>query len=104
MARERYRGNRLLLVALLAAAVLYLACQPVVPVAKLNAVNGGMGVLLGLFICSRPAANGIDLFFLERGGVRLALSGWSGLEWLLLNAVVMIIGWVVIVVGASHIS
>jgi hypothetical protein len=69
----------------------------------ISSVDGALGVVLGLYICSRPAANGIDLLFFERGGLRIAFSGWSGLEWLMLNAIVMFAGWVVIVVGASQI-
>lgn len=65
-------------------------------------LDGSIGVVLGLYICSHPAANGIDLFFLERGGFRRVASGWSGLGWLALNALVMLAGWLVIVFGAAR--
>ena len=32
--------------------------------------DGSVGVLLGLYICSQPAANGIDLMFMQRGAFR----------------------------------
>ena len=58
--------------------------------------------MLGLYICSRPAANGIDLFFAERGTVRRIFSRTQGLEWVFLNTAVMIVGWVVILTAASR--
>jgi len=66
-------------------------------------VDGTIGVLLGLYICSHPAANGIDLIFLERGAFRRVTSRWSGVRWLALNGVVMFVGWLVIVAGASEV-
>src|ERR1051326_5653674 len=64
--------------------------------------DGSVGVVLGLYICSHPAANGIDLLFLQRGALRRAARHWSGIEWLALNALIMFIGWLVIVVGAAR--
>ena len=64
-------------------------------------VDGTIGVLLGLYICAHPAANGIDLIFLARGAFRRATSQWGGVSWLALNGVVMFVGWLVIVAGAT---
>jgi hypothetical protein len=64
-------------------------------------VDGTRGVRLGLYICSHPAANGIDLIFLERGAFRRVTSRWSGVRWLALNGVVMFVGRLVIVAGAT---
>jgi hypothetical protein len=64
--------------------------------------DGSVGVLLGLYICSLPAANGIDLMFMERGAFRRAVKQASGVEWLMLNALVMIVGWFVMVLGAAR--
>jgi len=66
-------------------------------------VDGTIGVLLGLYICSHPAANGVDLIFLERGAFRRVTSRWSGVRWLALNGVVMFVGWLVIVAGATEV-
>src|SRR5690349_10067917 len=86
MTVERYRRNTSMLVALLVPAGAYLTWQYFAPpLAGGDTVDGSVGVLLGLFICARPAANGIDLIFFERGGLRIAFSGWSGIEWLALN-------------------
>jgi hypothetical protein len=65
-------------------------------------VDGIVGVLLGLYICSYPAANGIDLIFAERGNIRRIFSRKSGFVWLSLNAIVMVVGWFTIVIGASR--
>jgi hypothetical protein len=66
-------------------------------------VDGTIGVLLGLYICSHPAANGVDLIFLERGAFRRATSQWDGVSWLALNGLVMFVGWLVIVAGATQV-
>ena len=81
----------------------YLAWQYFLPFATGQyRVDGIVGVLLGLYICSFPAANGIDLIFADRGGLKRAFSRQSGFVWLVLNAIVMIVGWFLIVIGASR--
>jgi len=66
-------------------------------------VDGTIGVLLGLYICAHPAANGIDLIFLERGAFRRETRRWGGVSWLALNGVVLFVGWLVIVAGATEV-
>jgi hypothetical protein len=81
----------------------YLAWQYFLPfVTGQYRVDGIVGVLLGLFICSHPAANGIDLIFAERGGLRRIFSRRSAFVWLALNALLMIVGWFIIYIGASR--
>lgn len=63
-------------------------------------LDGIFGVLLGLFICSRPAANMLDLLFAQRG--QSAAAEWSAIAWLALNVLVMIVGWIVITIGATR--
>jgi hypothetical protein len=63
-------------------------------------LDGTIGVVLGLYICSHPAANAVDLLFFERNALRQ--SGWSGLGWLALNFLVLVIGWWVIAIGATR--
>jgi hypothetical protein len=63
-------------------------------------LDGIIGVLLGLFICSRPAANMLDLLFTRRG--QSAASERSLMGWLILNGVVLFIGWFVITIGATR--
>jgi hypothetical protein len=73
------------------------------PFAESNVVDGTLGVLLGLYICSHPAANGIDLIFVERGAFRRVTARWSGVSWLALNGLVLFVGWLVIVAGATQV-
>src|SRR3954447_4933737 len=64
--------------------------------------DGSVGVLLGLDICGQPAAKGIDLIFMELGAFGRVERHSSGVEWLMLNALVLIIGWFVMVLGAAR--
>lgn len=64
--------------------------------------DGVIGVLLGLYICSHPAANTIDVIFFDRFALRRLTSEWSGIRWLALNLLALVIGWVIIVVGATQ--
>jgi hypothetical protein len=68
----------------------------------LTILDGSLGVLLGLYICSHPAANAIDALFFERGSLRRLSSDWAGLRWLSLNMLVLAVGYVVIVIGATR--
>ena len=96
------RNNSALLTLLLPAAA-YLAWQVfAVALTQNDLLDGSVGVILGLYICSHPAANGIDLLFYERGRFRRVFSENSGIGWLLLNALIMFVGWVVIVFGAAR--
>ena len=83
----------------------YLLWQYYWPYSSGNAGFDGMvGVVLGLFICSRPAANGIDLIFVERGAFKRILKQRYGVAWFLLNGLVMLVGWFVISVGAARLT
>ena len=98
-----YRPNTTRMWVLLVPAGLYLGWMIYLPaLTGMTLLDGSVGVILGLYICSHPAANGIDLFFLQRGGFRRMVSGWGGIGWLMLNALVMFVGWVVIVFGAAR--
>ena len=92
------------LCALLVPAAAYLTWAAYVrPLDGSRLVDGTIGVLLGLYICAHPAANGIDLIFLERGAFRRETMRWSGVSWLALNGLVMFVGWLVIVAGATQV-
>jgi hypothetical protein len=93
------------LAVLLVPAFVYLVWQQSLPaVTGHDSTYGIAGMLLGLFICSKPARNGIDVLIFERMSVRRAMKGLSGVSWLMLNAVVMLVGLFVIVVGALRMS
>jgi hypothetical protein len=65
-----------------------------------NQLDGVIGVLLGLFICSRPAANMLDMLFFRRRARES--SEWSVIGWLALNGLVLFIGWIIITLGATR--
>jgi hypothetical protein len=67
-----------------------------------NMVDGIIGALLGLYICSHPAANVVDMLFFGRGARRQFSSRWSAVLWLALNMLVLLIGWIVIFVGTTR--
>jgi hypothetical protein len=66
----------------------------------LHRLDGSIGVIMGLYTCSRPAANAVDMVFFERHSHRRVTSKWSEFVWLALNIVVMGLGCFVIVTGA----
>jgi hypothetical protein len=65
-------------------------------------LDGALGLALGLYICSHPAAAAIDLFYLDRLMLHQLASGWADLWWLLLNVLVMLVGCLVTVAGATQ--
>ncbi len=65
-------------------------------------LDGILGVILGLYICSHPAANAVDLLFFDRGVFRQVSSQWSGIGWLALNLLVILAGWLVITSGTTR--
>jgi len=87
--------------ALILLALLYLGLVVFMPtLTGVSLLDGSIGVVLGLFICSRPAGNAVDMLFYERGAFRRLTSGWAGIGWLALNLFVLFVGWLVIVSGA----
>jgi len=65
-------------------------------------LDGVISVLLGLYICSHPAANAVDLLFFQHDALRQAASEWSGIGWLALNMLVLLLGWIVIFMGTTR--
>jgi len=65
---------------------------------------GSMGVLLGLYICSHPAANTIDLLFYRHTGRFVERSTQAEAFWLALNLAVLLVGLMVIIIGATRFS
>ncbi len=98
MEQERGRNYRTLGIVILLAVVYggWLYIQRTIT--GIPETDGVIGVVLGLFICSRPAANMLDLLFSRRGRT----SEWSLVRWLGLNAVVLFIGWLTITIGTTY--
>jgi len=67
-------------------------------------MDGVIGIVLGLYICSHPAANAVDLLFFQRYSIQQLTSGWSGLGWLALNLLTLLMGWLMIATGAARLA
>jgi hypothetical protein len=70
-------------------------------IAGTNWGDGFIGVALGLYICSHPVANFLDMFFFNRGTHKFS-SKWSAFLWLELNILVFVLGWFVIFIGTTR--
>ena len=102
-ANARFAPNTGRLLLLLIPAVAYLVwASSFRTLGSVSITDGTIGVLLGLYICSHPAANGIELLFLERGGLRRVTAQWNGVGWLALNLLILVVGWLVLVVGTTQ--
>jgi hypothetical protein len=60
--------------------------------------DGIIGIVLGLYVCSHPTSNVLDLLFMEGGAVRSS-SDESGIVWYLLNLLVLLAGWLAVYIG-----
>ena len=67
-------------------------------------VDGAFSVVLGLYICSCPAGNAIDLLFFERASFRNVIAQSSSIGWLALNILTLLMGWIVIYLGTAHLT
>ena len=65
-------------------------------------VDGSIGVILGLYACSRPAAHAVDMIFAERVSLWRVTSKGEGLGWLALNLVVLLLGLMTIMIGVMR--
>ncbi len=64
-------------------------------------LDGSLGMFLGLYICSNPAANMLDILLFMSADVReRIIHNRPGQLWLALNGLTMLAGWVVIFSGA----
>ncbi len=72
------------------------------PLSRAHKVEGILGILLGLFICSIPAANLLDLLYDLLGNRLQQDEGLRLVFWLLLNIIVLLVGWFVITLGATR--
>jgi hypothetical protein len=64
-----------------------------------NTLDGILGALLGLYICSQGTANILDMLLFGRNASGQRASRWSIVLWLAFNAFILLIGWLVIVQG-----
>ena len=65
-------------------------------------LDGIIGVLLGLYIGSHPAARLLDLLYLQTRIRQELLSSESGASWLAVTILVLLAGIITIVIGANR--
>ena len=65
-------------------------------------LDGSIGLALGLYICSHPAANAVNMLFFERHVLR-RVSEWPVVGWLSLNLLTPLAGWMVIFLALRRI-
>jgi hypothetical protein len=97
------KRNTLVLWGMVLLGVIYMVLLGYLPrLTGSRTLDGILGVLLGLYIASHPAANTVELLFFRRGVLHQISSEWPGLGWLALNLLVLAVGYVVIVNGATR--
>jgi hypothetical protein len=66
-----------------------------------NFWDAALGVLLGIYICSRPVGNLMDMLYAQN--IRWnELRKRAGITWLVMNFVTTFVGWATIVLGATR--
>lgn len=102
---ERHWGGRNArtlagLMALACAYGLLLQSQPTLT--GMVKLDGLIAVLLGLYVCSHPAANMLNALFFERIPSGPPPSKESAFAWLVLNILALLVGLIVIVMGTTR--
>lgn len=96
------RGNRLRLITLLIltlpAFVYIVIAQRQIVLTGQNRIDGIIGVMLGLYVCSLAAADLLDMLFTRWP----RLSKLTDVQWLALNAVFLLLGVAVIIMGTTR--
>jgi hypothetical protein len=67
-------------------------------------IDGSIGIVLGLFICSRPASNLVDLVLFGRTIPWQTSSRRGDMIWLGLNVLAMVSGCIVLFSGAVRLA
>lgn len=102
--QKRKRNYRTLLVMIgiaLVFGVLFVMRQPLT---LNNKMDGLLAVVLGLYICSHPAANFLDMLLYRRSSLYQPGTFRSELLWLAFNLLVIFVGWFVIFMGTTRLT
>ena len=103
MFKQRIGRKAAVLAVMVLLAVLYLgylAYQGTITGA--NKWDGALGVMLGLYICSHPVGNLLDLILFRRLVWPPHASAWSIAGWVGLNLLIVGVGYMVIFTGMLH--
>ena len=103
MSAQKRRQNYVILGVLVLLALLYdVTVYFWRPLSGVHKVEGILGILLGLYISSKPAANLLDLMFDVLSNRFLKVSGLRLIFWLVVNILLLLVGWYVITLGATR--
>lgn len=69
-----------------------------------NKVDGLIAVVFGLYICSHPAANFLDMLLYRRSSLYQPGTPRAELIWLSFNLLVLLVGWIVIFMGTTRLT
>ena len=103
MYRKKHAPNTPMLIIALALGALYIAA-----VAWEHTITGSLrldgiiGIVAGLFMCSHPAANLLNLLLFHQGAAYLGFSRRAYAFFWALNTLVLLTGWWVIFSGSLH--
>jgi hypothetical protein len=98
-----YRGRLVRLWVLLAIAVAYSGSMLIRQALTHNSrLDGSIGVLGGLYVCSHPAASFFDMLYFRRHLIGNLLQPSAQIAWIALNLVVFSLGCLMITVGVIN--
>jgi hypothetical protein len=101
---KRGRNYRTLGLLLGAAALFGLLFALNHPLIVNNKVDGLIAVVFGLYICSHPAANFLDMLLYRRSSLYQPGTPRSEMIWLAFNLLVLFVGWLVIFMGTTRLT
>ena len=105
MERQRRGRKTIILIGLCLLALVYIVLLYFQPALwGTNKRDGILSVLLGLYICSHPVANTLDVILFGRYTWRQGSSVTAEVLWWGLNFLVVLAGWAVIYIGMLRFS
>jgi len=105
MKQPRHARNITVLGVMILVGIVYLALLYAQhPLTGTYKADGIVSVLVGLYICSHPVANGLDMLLYRRYMPVRKTSGGAEFLWWALNAAVLLTGWWVMSVGIVRFS
>jgi hypothetical protein len=103
MYQVKHGRNVGLLCTLIVLAVLLIVALRIVPTPPdRRLLVGGLTVVFGLYVGSRPAANMIDILMFDRYMLRRKSTRAADLAWVGLNVLTVVVAWLMIVEGTTR--
>jgi hypothetical protein len=103
MDQQRHRRKIVTLSVLVVLGIVYASLLHSHPtLTGMNNLDGIIGVVLGLYICSHPAASLVDMLFYRQGIQYPFSSRRSAVLWVALNVLVLLIAGIVVFAGTTR--